>query len=80
MSIIIARDTEKRKLKDFFETKEAGFLAIYGRRRVGKTFLIRNYFKRDCIYFELVGQKNTAFQTQLDNCYKSIRRLVRNCP
>ncbi len=72
MSIIIARDTEKRKLKDFFEAKEAGFLAIYGRRRVGKTFLIRNYFKRDSIYFELVGQKNTAFQTQLDNCYKSI--------
>jgi len=72
METIIARENEKAKLSKFFDSKEAGFLAIYGRRRVGKTFLVRNYFKHDCIYFELVGQKGANFKTQLDNCYQSI--------
>lgn len=44
-SEIIGRDKEKRILEDVWKSREAEFLAIYGRRRIGKTFLIRNFFQ-----------------------------------
>ena len=36
-------------------------MALYGRRRVGKTYLIRQYFKdRETLYFEFTGQKDAT--------------------
>ena len=43
--IIIARKEEKRMLHNLRNEKTAQLLAVYGRRRVGKTFLIREYFE-----------------------------------
>jgi hypothetical protein len=69
---LIGRHNEKKKLEHLLRSNEAELLAIYGRRRVGKTFLIREFFKGKGIFFEIVGQKNASFQTQLDNFYQSI--------
>ena len=44
MALIIGREEEQRKLQKIFDSKEAEFVAVYGRRRVGKTYLIRNFF------------------------------------
>ena len=41
---IIGREKEQAALKQYFESDEPEFLVIYGRRRVGKTFLVREYF------------------------------------
>lgn len=38
---LIGRTTEIAILPNVLESKEAEFLAIYGRRRVGKTFLVK---------------------------------------
>lgn len=38
--IIIGRTKEIRELNELYNSKEAEFVAVYGRRRVGKTFLI----------------------------------------
>ena len=43
-SLIIAREREQATLKRLLEEPTAQFLAVYGRRRIGKTFLIREYF------------------------------------
>ena len=43
-SFIIAREREQATLKRLLEEPTAQFLAVYGRRRIGKTFLIREYF------------------------------------
>lgn len=43
-NLIIARKEEMRILHNLQNEKTAQFLAVYGRRRVGKTFLIREYF------------------------------------
>ena len=48
---IIGRADEKEKLSKILGSKSAEFLAVYGRRRVGKTFLIRNFFIRKGVYF-----------------------------
>ena len=41
---ISGRQSEQALLKQLFRGGKAQFLAIYGRRRVGKTFLVRHFF------------------------------------
>lgn len=42
---IIGREEERRILSDCLHSKQPEFLAVYGRRRVGKTFLIKEFFE-----------------------------------
>ena len=42
--MIIGRIEEINKLKNLHSSNKAEFIAVYGRRRVGKTFLIREAF------------------------------------
>ncbi len=65
---IFAREEEIQTLDTLLNSKEAEFLAIYGRRRVGKTYMIREYFsKKNCVYFEITGQKDGNMKEQLEN-------------
>ena len=41
---MIGREKEKKVLLDAFSSDYSEFVAVYGRRRVGKTFLIRESF------------------------------------
>ena len=67
-SDIIGREEELSELKDIFNSQTSEFVAVYGRRRVGKTFLIRNYFcSKKCIYFQAVGLQDGALKEQLQN-------------
>ena len=40
MSYIVGREKEIKELLDLYNSEKAEFVAIYGRRRVGKTFLV----------------------------------------
>ena len=64
MEKIIGREHEIAILNDLLKSKSAELLAMYGRRRVGKTFLIYTYFK-DHMAFELTGVKNGSLKDQL---------------
>ena len=44
---IIGRVAEQHELKRLCQSPRAEFLVVYGRRRVGKTFLVREYFNRE---------------------------------
>jgi uncharacterized protein len=63
---IVGRKDEKAILKRIIEDNAAKFLAVYGRRRVGKTYLIKTYFN-SLMGFELSGQKEGDLQEQLIN-------------
>lgn len=65
MNKIVAREKEKCKLNELLEAKEPQFLAIYGRRRVGKTFLIREFLRKRGVYFEVTGVKDASIEVQL---------------
>jgi len=41
---IIGREKEQSALKQYYESGLPEFLVIYGRRRIGKTFLVREFF------------------------------------
>ncbi|MBB71063.1 MAG: AAA family ATPase [Legionellales bacterium] len=66
MANIIGRQQEQQYLKRAYEAKSAQFIAVYGRRRVGKTFLIRAYFEtKDCIFMQVIGKKDGTLEDQL---------------
>lgn len=64
---IIGRDKEKEILDQILLSREATFLAVYGRRRIGKTYLIKNFFKNRGIFFHLTGIQEAAMDAQLQN-------------
>lgn len=63
---VIGRRSEVKVLNRLLQGKQSELLAIYGRRRVGKTFLIRNTYKTK-IDFEIAGVQNANLQEQLQN-------------
>lgn len=65
MEKIIGRETEFEKLTDYFESGRSEFIALYGRRRVGKTFLIRSFFK-DKFDFYATGVIDGSYETELE--------------
>ena len=66
-SPVYARLKELKILENIYQSKRAEFLAIYGRRRVGKTFLIREFFRNKGLYFALTGVKGATVKKQLKN-------------
>src|SRR3970282_1680733 len=66
MDKIIGRKLEKKQLNKVFSSKNSEFIAVYGRRRVGKTFLIRTFFtQKKCIFFHITGIKDGKLHDQL---------------
>lgn len=68
---IVGRHQELNLLSQYFHSGKAEFIAMYGRRRVGKTFLIRQYFKNQ-FSFDMTGvlegnkhEQMTAFHMAL---------------
>jgi AAA+ ATPase superfamily predicted ATPase len=39
--VIVGRKNEIAQIEQYYKSGKAEFIAVYGRRRVGKTFLIR---------------------------------------
>lgn len=63
---LIGRKAEREKLGRALASAEAEFVAVYGRRRVGKTFLVREFFGK-AIRFELTGMHGVSMRDQLSN-------------
>jgi len=70
---IIGRINEIAILQKALRSADPEFIAVYGRRRVGKTFLIREFFK-DSICFELVGVHRASLSQQLKNFAQSLNK------
>jgi len=70
---IIARHSEQQELHECLISGRPEFLAVYGRRRVGKTFLITEYFK-DQIAFSVTGNSDPKKKTQLSEFCLSLAR------
>ncbi|RYD77642.1 MAG: ATP-binding protein, partial [Sphingobacteriales bacterium] len=68
---------EQQLLEDIYNTNRADMLAITGRRRVGKTYLVRNYFL-DQLHFELNGILNASLQQQLQNFDIAFKKFTKN--
>lgn len=76
MSKIVGRLREQAILKEVFENKKSELIAIYGRRRIGKTYLVREFYKQS-IVFEVTGLFGASLQDQISNFTKEIRKRSR---
>lgn len=71
MDKIIGREQEYEKITTYLNSRRAEFVAIYGRRRVGKTFLVRSYFK-DKFDFYTTGVIDGTREEELAVFYNSL--------
>ena len=71
--VIIGRKAEKQILESCYASDKANLVAVYGRRRIGKTFLIKNFFKEKFdfyttgIYEGTREEQLTFFNKQLNS-------------
>jgi len=73
---ITGRITEQENLSRALKSNEAELIAIYGRRRVGKTYLIRKYYEKQMI-FEFSGVHNAKLKDQLINFRNTLSILLK---
>ena len=72
--MIIGRLEELRKIKRLLEKDEAQFLAVYGRRRVGKTYLIREAFDNNFSFYH-TGIYGAPLKEQLEQFRVSLKKF-----
>ena len=77
---MIGRANEIKALKAAFESEYSEFVTIYGRRRIGKTFLVNEVFGYK-FAFHCAGLKGDGMVRQLENFRFALRRHGHeNCP
>ncbi len=64
--MLIGRKEEQAILREAFESEGPEMVAVFGRRRVGKTFLIKQTYQEH-IVFELTGLQSSNNKEQLQN-------------
>lgn len=55
---IVGREIEIEKLENYIASRKSEFVAIYGRRRVGKTFLVKELIED--MYARKVSRQETG--------------------
>jgi AAA+ ATPase superfamily predicted ATPase len=73
---IIGREQETRIIDRILLSPQAEFLAVYGRRRVGKTFLVRQYLQEHLV-FDITGTKDGNKQQQLKNFFEEYLKRIK---
>lgn len=71
--VLIGRHAEQKALGQIVKSSEAEFVVIYGRRRIGKTFLVNTFFD-DCYAFKLTGLAKKSKREQLANFTTALNR------
>lgn len=77
MEAIIGRNEEIEEMKSLLTSSKPEFLAVYGRRRVGKTYLIRNTFRQH-IVFQMTGFADASTAEQLSNYWSALKAVYPN--
>lgn len=76
---IIGRKKELEQLGSIFNSDKAELVAVYGRRRIGKTFLIKEFFK-DKFDFYATGIFEGSKQDELDAFCDMLRQNSKDGP
>jgi AAA+ ATPase superfamily predicted ATPase len=74
---IIGRFFEKTLLQQIVEDNKPAFVAVYGRRRIGKTYLIKEYFNNNFTFYA-TGLANSNIQSQLINFSLALNQSFSN--
>ncbi len=80
MSLMIGRRRELDNLEEYCRSRKAELICIYGRRRVGKTYLVEATF-RGRLAFEATGSEDKRMRTQLRVFHEALHEYgLSDCP
>jgi len=68
---IIGRRAEQRELQRLLDSDKPEFIIVYGRRRVGKTYLIKEYFENNFAFY-FTGSVDAPNDKNLSNFDKAV--------
>ena len=71
--LFIGRKKEQQLLKEYIASDQSEFVAVYGRRRVGKTFLIQHVVGEDYVFYA-AGMHKVPMRIQLANFMQGIKK------
>ncbi len=71
--MLIGRENEIKKLHEAFASDSSEFIVVYGRRRVGKTYMIREVFNGNFAFYH-TGIANVGRKEQITRFVKSLQR------
>ena len=74
-STIIGRKPEINRINDLYASGKPEFVTLYGRRRVGKTFLVRELLEEKFV-FDLAGLAKSGMRKQLLNFHFSLKKVA----
>jgi len=77
MEKLIGRDVEKKLLQNALDSGSPELIALFGRRRVGKTFLIRRYLEKHLV-LDFAGTLDAKLADQLENFKKALGKAAGN--
>lgn len=73
---LIGRTAEQATLQEFYDSPKPEFLVVYGRRRIGKTYLIKQFFaKKSCYLFATTGIQKGNMADQMDRFVIAIGQI-----
>ena len=75
MEKLVGRNNEKKLLREAMDSGAPELIALFGRRRVGKTFLIRQYLSKFLV-FEFTGTRDAKLGAQLENFKKALGKAI----
>ena len=75
---IIGREREQKILENCMFSGRPEFIAVYGRRRVGKTYLIKEYFNQNFAFYT-TGVTDLNMKGQLKTFYGQLREYGSLC-
>ena len=79
MENLVGRQDEIAMLSKIERSGEPELVVVYGRRRVGKTYLVRNVYQKQ-LAFEFSGMHNASLTQQLENFCEALSEASGNLP
>jgi len=74
---IVGREREQQLFSAILASKTAELVALYGRRRVGKTFLVREFMgRRAGLFFEVTGLKDGSAAIQRQHFHEALEQAM----
>lgn len=77
---MVGRIKEQRRLRELYDSEESEFVVVYGRRRIGKTYLVRETFDGEFAFCHS-GLARSGMMKQLQQFRSSLKEFGHeNCP
>ncbi len=72
----VGRENEYKVFQKLYTSNKSEFIAVFGRRRVGKTFLIRSFINDYNCSFQITGLANASLSQQLFNFSNALSKYT----